>query len=69
MRKYNNFLRIVRIHSHVKNIGILGFKGLFLARTDGKTQTILDFPYMERMPSIETPSRVMKQRSRKVSKV
>ena len=43
MRKYNNFLRIVRIHSHVKNISILGFKGLFLARTDEKTQTILDF--------------------------
>ena len=34
---------IVRIHSHVKNISILGFKGLFLARTDGKTHTILDF--------------------------
>jgi len=34
---------IGRIHSHVKNISILGFKGLFLARTDGKTQTILDF--------------------------
>ena len=42
-QRYNNFLRIVRIHSHVKNISILGFKGLFLARTDGKTQTILDF--------------------------
>lgn len=34
---------IGRIHSHVKNTSILGFKGLFLARTDGKTQTILDF--------------------------
>lgn len=34
---------IGRIHSHVKNISILGFKGLFLARTDGKTQTVLDF--------------------------
>ena len=34
---------IGRIYSHVKNISILGFKGLFLARTDGKTQTILDF--------------------------
>lgn len=34
---------IGRIHSHVKNIHILGFKGLFLARTDGKTQTVLDF--------------------------
>ena len=43
MRKYNNFIRIGRIHSHVKNISILGFKGLFLARIDGKTQTILDF--------------------------
>lgn len=34
---------IGRIYSHVKNISILGYKGLFLARTDGKTQTILDF--------------------------
>ena len=34
---------IGRIHSHVKNVSILGFKGLFLARTDGKTQTVLDF--------------------------
>ena len=34
---------IGRIHSHVKNISILGYKGLFLARTDGKTQTILDY--------------------------
>ena len=34
---------IGRIHSHVRNISILGFKGLFLARTDGKTQTVLDF--------------------------
>lgn len=31
-----------RIHSHVLGISRLGFKGLFLARTDGKTQTILD---------------------------
>lgn len=34
---------IGRIHSHVMNISILGFKGLFLARTDGKTQTVPDF--------------------------
>ena len=34
---------IGRIHSHVRNTSILGFKGLFLARTDGKTQTVLDF--------------------------
>jgi hypothetical protein len=31
-----------RIHSHVLGISRLGFKGLFLGRTDGKTQTILD---------------------------
>ena len=31
-----------RIHSHVLGKSILGFKGLFLARTDGKTQTLLD---------------------------
>ena len=36
---------IGRIHSHVENRSILGFKGLFLARTDGKTQTILDFSF------------------------
>ena len=39
----NRIELIGRIHSHVKNASILGFKGLFLARTDGKTQTILDF--------------------------
>lgn len=33
---------IGRIHSHVLGKSILGFKGLFLARTDGKTQTLLD---------------------------
>lgn len=31
-----------RIHSHVLGKSVLGFKGLFLARTDGKTQTVLD---------------------------
>lgn len=31
-----------RIHSHVLGKSILGFKGLFLARTDDKTQTLLD---------------------------
>ena len=30
-----------RVHSHVLGISRLGFKGLFLARTDGKTQTML----------------------------
>jgi hypothetical protein len=34
---------IGRIYSHVKNLSILGYKGLFLSRTDGKTQTVLDF--------------------------
>ena len=32
-----------RIYSHVTHSTRLGFKGLFLCRTDGKTQTILDF--------------------------
>ena len=31
-----------RIYSHVQNSSILGYKGLFLMRTDGKTQTMLD---------------------------
>lgn len=34
---------IGRIYSHVDHRSLLGFKGLFLARTDGKTQTVLDF--------------------------
>lgn len=34
---------IGRIFSHVAHSSILGFKALFLCRTDGKTQTILDF--------------------------
>lgn len=33
---------IGRIYSHVLHISRLGFKGLFLGRTDGKTQTVLD---------------------------
>lgn len=32
-----------RIYSHVDHKSILGYKGLFLCRTDGKTQTMLDF--------------------------
>lgn len=32
-----------RIFSHVTHSSILGFKALFLCRTDGKTQTVLDF--------------------------
>ena len=35
--------RIGRIFSHVTHNSILGFKALFLCRTDGKTQTVLDF--------------------------
>lgn len=31
------------VHSHVLQRSVLGFKGLFLLRTDGKTQTILDY--------------------------
>jgi len=34
---------IGRIHSHVQNLFILGFKALFLAITDDKSQMILDF--------------------------
>jgi len=34
---------IGRIFSHVTHSTILGFKALFLCRTDGKTQTVLDF--------------------------
>lgn len=32
-----------RIFSHVKHASILGYKGLFLLFTDGKTQTFVDF--------------------------
>jgi hypothetical protein len=34
---------IGRIYSHVLHRSVLGFKGLFLCHTDGKTQTMLDF--------------------------
>ena len=34
---------IGRIYSHVDHKSILGYKGLYLMRTDGKTQTVLDF--------------------------
>lgn len=34
---------IGRIYSHVHHKSILGFKGLFMCLTDGKTQTMLDF--------------------------
>ena len=34
---------IGRIYSHVLHRSILGFKGLSLCHTDGKTQTMLDF--------------------------
>lgn len=34
---------IGRIYSHVTHRSILGYKGLYLMRTDGKTQTVLDF--------------------------
>jgi hypothetical protein len=34
---------IGRIYSHVLHKSILGFKGLFMCHTDGKTQTMLDF--------------------------
>lgn len=34
---------IGRIYSHVLHKSVLGFKGLFLCHTDGKTQTLLDF--------------------------
>ncbi|MCX6309304.1 MAG: transposase [Bacteroidia bacterium] len=35
--------KIGRIFSHVTHASLLGFKALFLCRTDGKTQTVLDF--------------------------
>lgn len=35
--------QIGRIFSHITHRSILGFKALFLCRTDGKTQTVLDF--------------------------
>lgn len=35
--------KIGRIFSHVSHSSLLGFKALFLCRTDGKTQTVLDF--------------------------
>ncbi len=35
--------KIGRIFSHVTHKSILGFKALFLCRTDGRTQTVLDF--------------------------
>lgn len=31
------------VHSHVQRKFILGYKGLFLCRTDGRTQTMVDF--------------------------
>ena len=34
---------IGRIYSHILHKSILGFKGLFLCHTDGKTQALLDF--------------------------
>lgn len=34
---------IGRIYSHVLHKSILGYKGLFMCHTDGKTQTMLDF--------------------------
>ena len=34
---------IGRIYSHVHHKSILGFKGLFMCHTDGKTQMMLDF--------------------------
>lgn len=35
--------KLGRIFSHVTHSSLLGFKALFLCRTDGKTQTVLDF--------------------------
>jgi len=39
----NKIEKIGRIFSHVTHSSLLGFKALFLCRTDGKTQTVLDF--------------------------
>ena len=42
-KRGERFELIGRVYSHVTHTSIVGFKGLFLCRTDGKTQTILDF--------------------------
>lgn len=51
---------IGRVYSHVHNRCILGFKALFLAITDGKSQLILDFAILARkarMGTLACPSR------------
>lgn len=61
---------IGRIYSHVLHKSILGFKGLFLCRTDGKTQTLLDFSlHGEQGKKQDKPQGLTaKQRNRRFSK-
>ena len=61
--KTGNHIELIgRIHSHVKNASILGFKGLFLARTDGKTQTVIDFSlHGEKGQNSEKPQGMTKE--------
>jgi len=60
-----------RIFSHVTHSSLLGFKALFLCRTDGKTQTVLDFSlHGEEGKHPEKPfGMTKKQRDKQYSKV
>lgn len=63
--------KIGRIFSHVTQSSLLGFKALFLCRTDGKTQTVLDFSlHGEEGKHPEKPfGMTKKQRDKQYSKV
>jgi hypothetical protein len=63
--------KIGRIFSHVTHSSLLGFKALFLCRTDGKTQTVLDFSlHGEEGKHPEKPfGMTIKQRDKQYSKV
>ena len=63
--------KIGRIFSHVTHSSLLGFKALFLCRTDGKTQTVLDFSlHGEEGKHPEKPfGMTKKQRDKQYSKV
>jgi hypothetical protein len=63
--------KIGRIFSHVTHSSLLGFKALFLCRTDGKTQTVLDFSlHGEEGKRPEKPfGMTKKQRDKQYSKV
>lgn len=61
---------IGRIYSHVHHKSILGFKGLFMCYTDGKTQSMLDFSlHGEEGKKADKPQGLTaKQHSRRFSK-